>query len=934
MPTMRDVAVMGIRSVIDARFKDGIAGVPEKELWEIAQEGRAKAAGFYTFTDEEFEALFEEQINITVKSEGVKIAEYYEPWINQENANIKWTLWSRYEKYLGAKMPLDVVRNLNKNSREIVDLLGNPRKDIPFFRRGLVIGDIQSGKTATYTAIAAKALDAGYKIVIIMTSNNDRLRRQTQGRIEKELVGTDMQGTIIPHGVADPKIVDILNATNVELYTSMDFDFGINFLNNQKLIKEGAQAVFVIKKQVNVLENVCQFIKKSFNTDAKVECPTLVLDDEADNASINVQKNKKDQQESKPSATNMGIRNILNQFERISYVGVTATPFANIFIPPDDFALEKFSADAIPHGRDLFPSDFIYLLPAPSNYIGSKAIFGSEADEEENIGRHHYMLEYINADELEHVFPVKHTKEFVPEKLPADLYTSMRYFLLVNAVRDKLGDEKKHRSMIVHISRFNDVQERTALMIDSWLDKVIEDVKQFSSLGAGVAEEKSDEIKSLHKVFEKMRLEEKAYISWNDLFERYLREAISKVCVKVQNGQKKHPPIDYDKFPAGLRVIVVGGNVLSRGMTFEGLCVSYFHRNSKMYDTLMQMGRWFGYRDGYAKFCKVWVTRGVAESFQFINRVVDEMKELIFDMHEAHKAPKEFGLHILCDPESNLLITGKDKMKGVTTTAIPKVLSKKVLQVARLPYNQNALKKNKNVVSNFLHDLPVMPGDYPADLVRTKKFWRGISSDIIADLISDFEMTVFNKTIAKSAVVRYIKENMQNVMWDVAIPEGDGGDWSQIISGQEAKIKLPNIAVGVDEKEQSELLIGKEHKRVVNPDHGKLGLNQEQISEIKTAYLAKHKDNKSDTVPFVEFLTEKHNPILLIYIIKPKTEDDGLLFSEPIYTIALGFPYVEGGEEVDYYAQNYVDKKQSSSEYQWEAVSEAVDAEEYDDEED
>lgn len=936
--TLKEIAIIGIRSVIETRYKDGIFGVSREELLATAKEGREKAKSFYEFTDEEFETIFNEQIAVTIENEGAKITEPYKPWVQQENANIEWALWGRYEKYLSIikMMPQDVIGSLNKSSREILDLLGNPRKETSFFRRGLVIGDVQSGKTSTYTAIAAKALDAGYKILIIMTSNNDRLRRQTQSRIDKELVGTDYDRNIIKGGVADPKKLPYSNNNSqIESFTSTEFDFSTPIMKAQKPLRDNTQAVFVVKKNKKVLENVCEWLEKGLNTGSKINYPTLILDDEADNASVNVSKQKNAQDKyNNPSGINKEIRNIMNHFERVSYVGVTATPFANIFIPPDEFILENLNPDELTNGVDLFPSDFIYLLPTPNNYIGSKAIFGSEADGENEIGNHHYMLEYIDSDNLEQVFPTKHTKKFAPIELPYDLYTAMRYFLLVNAVRDVNGDKNKHRSMIVHISRFNDVQEKVEIMIDSWLTKVVEDVKFYSTLPADEAEKRSVEIKALHEVFDKMKLQEKNkdHISWEKIFKKYLKDAIIPICVQVQNGKKKHPPIDYDNEPKGLRVIVVGGNVLSRGMTFEGLCVTYFNRNSKMYDTLMQMGRWFGYRNGYANLCKVWIPLEIARSFQFINRVVDDMKDQIYSMQYYHKTPKDFGLHILCDPESRLLITGRDKMKDITSMMIPQFFSQQVLQVSRIVNNAESIERNSETVLEFLKNLPNISENYPAELNHTPLFWQGVSSNIIADFVTGFETPKFNQFIARDAVIKYISDNMQDMQWDIAIPEGSGNLTNINISGNKITLKPLHIAVSTDSQNNDEILIGGRHVRVVYPEHGKLGLTKTQAHEIEEKYFALHCDKK--TVPFTGYLTHKHNPILLIYIIEPKlsNDTDKAKIPETIYTIALGFPYVEGEQINKQYAMNYVDQKALWSQYTWDTDDDGDDEEDYDDE--
>lgn len=486
--------------------------------------------------------------------------------------------WSRYKDYLInhssiSRISINLLDDITLP--DIMNCLGNPNDalDKPRLRRGLIIGDVQSGKTATYTGLICKAADAGYKVVILLTGITENLRRQTQERIDEGIVGITLkkEGKIEKYprvGVGlDNKQI---KATSV---TSTLNDFVGNCNKITMSLASNSLVLFVIKKNVSVLQRLFNWLREQNIDPVKgyVDVPMLLIDDEADNASVNTRKDETD-----PTRTNKLIRQICNLFMNSTYVGFTATPFANVFIDPD-------SVDAMQHA-DLFPEHFIYALEAPSNYVGADKIFYPE-------GTFYHNLRYITditepdyaSEEYKDLvqnnlevlnsgtFYYKHKKEW-DGILPDSLRESILCFCLANVVRDLRGQSKEPRSMLVNMSRFIHVQKVITEHVAEWFEAVFNDIRvNFNE----------DASKNHHlPLYGELRsLWEKHFSQVNDVtFARVsqkatLLAALEKIEVKMVNGSKQSASLNYKENPS-LRVIAIGGLALSRGLTLEGLMVA------------------------------------------------------------------------------------------------------------------------------------------------------------------------------------------------------------------------------------------------------------------------------------------------------------------------------------------------------------------------
>ena len=458
-----------ILSAINTKYKE--LPPTEEEFMELAKVLRMSNQAIFPVSDEDFAAIIRRLKSIIVikMDVGVYINDRnkkHQSWLPARRADIDFFFWDRYKKYLEGEKRWNsrVTATLDRVSGEIVDLLGDPENPQHFQVRGLVLGDVQSGKTANYTAICNKAADTGYRIIVVLAGMMENLRTQTQERLDAEFSGRKSDYYLDPKADVEIKNQPVGvgrygSKRKIASFTSVvkDFDIGVLKSNNLALQSVHDPVVLVVKKNKRILNNLINWlIKNNADTNGKISLPMLLIDDEADNASVNTKKEEDD-----PAAINAAIRKLLNCFYRASYLGITATPFANIFINPDqpDEML----------GDDLFPRDFIYALSAPTNYIGADRIFGDGGNFAET-------LEPLLTEEMGQFFPFGHKKDIEVDELPPSLYEALGYFLIANAIRDYRGDVTTHRSMMVHISRFTMVQNKIAEFINEWLIQIKSDI--------------------------------------------------------------------------------------------------------------------------------------------------------------------------------------------------------------------------------------------------------------------------------------------------------------------------------------------------------------------------------------------------------------------------------------------------------------------------
>ncbi len=728
---------------ISSNFEDaliqslkGIDNLQSSDIADLA----TKIAPFYKVDTVSLDAIIKSVESRLVITMGVGISlidhnvAHDDEWYKKRE-DIKWSYWKDYNDHLGAnKWSPKVVNTLGDVTDKILGLLKNPTEQTDWNRRGLVIGHVQSGKTANYIGLVSKAADAGYKFIIVIAGLHNNLRKQTQIRIDEGFIGRDST----PNQRKKEVGVGLYNRNRkfpITL-TTTDDDFTKNMTAlGAKLDGFNQPVVVVIKKNVNTLKSLRNWLREQNlreGSDTIADVPMLMIDDEADNASINTKRDDLD-----PTRTNQEIRQILSLFKKSCYVGYTATPFANIFINPE--TSNEMLKD------DLFPKDFIYCLDAPTNYFGPQKVF---LDEESS----NKILSTIN--DAEDYIPMLHKKDKVVADLPPSMTQAINDFVIGKAIRILRGQENKHCSMMINASRFKDVQRQIKENVSFYI-KTIKDAIQFNYALPEDQALKNAHVADLKKTYDN-KFASNGH-SWSEV-QRVLFQSIEPTKTYLINSSSDDT-LDYKHYEdAGesLTVIAVGGLSLSRGLTLEGLIVSYMYRSTKMYDTLMQMGRWFGYRDSFEDVCKIWLPDESQGWYGHIAEAIEELRQQIKQMRRDKKTPTEFGLFVRTHPDAPLLITARNKMLDAEEIIFDQSLSGRLEETVVVPSDQNINESNLDIVRTMFNKLRTDEPDKISD-IGGAYFCQDVRWEYIEEVLIKFE---FHGHLAnkKDAILKYLRE--------------------------------------------------------------------------------------------------------------------------------------------------------------------------------
>lgn len=702
------------------------------------------------------------------------------PWLAGNKSKIEWEFWNRYKWYLEEKkkFPPKTVQSIDKLTDRTLDALFEPTQEAQIDKRGMVVGQVQSGKTANYTGLICKAADAGFKMIIVLAGIHKNLRSQTQLRLDEGFLGFDTQQERVNQsnnrwiGVGEP--LSNRNLLAHSLTSSEDNgDFNKKFANNPLVItvfKSNDPIIAVVKKNAHVLNRLEQWLaaqttETSDGNKIIKSKPLLIIDDEADNASINTKRD-----ELNPTKINGQIRNLLRLFQKSAYVGYTATPFANIFIPLNE--------------DNLFPRDFITNIPAPTNYVGPDKIFGFEPleDGEEPMD----TLPVVHKiDDYKNFVPDRHKRDGqLPVSVPESLKTAIKCFILTCSIRRLRGQGSEHNSMLIHVSRFTNWQAH--------IKELVENVFNFYRLG--IEQNNSLILNEIRETFENDSENYRSYVttsaqilnsqlagldpnikvhSWKEVLP-FLHPSTTKIQVKEIHGGAKDV-LDYQAYDkkyvnegeeAGLSVIAVGGNKLSRGLTLEGLSVSYYLRASKMYDTLMQMGRWFGYRPGYVDLCRLFTSSDLVNWFCHITKASEDLrKEFDYMTDIAGSSPYQYALRVRTHPDRVLQISASNKIR--------KAVEVDLTWAGRLVQSYK-LHKTPSIIESNYSSAKSLIGKLGENFIPkgNNKIWYNIESNIIKEFLRSF--TVHDDILSASPgnLRRYIDEaNQINELknWRVAL---------------------------------------------------------------------------------------------------------------------------------------------------------------------
>ena len=814
-------------------------------------------------------------------------------WYYSAKKDLPTEFWDRYRTFLFKNMGFnaDVMNSLDVATDEMMDMIGNPNTSTVFSRRGLVIGDVQSGKTSTYTALINKAADAGYRIIILLTGTIEKLRRQTQGRLDEGFVGLDSTAFIrdkddiqVGVGIINPSVSGWAVTS-----TSSDFNTSTASKLNGQLSGISAPVLFVLKKNKSVLEKLEQWLRlyNANPSDKKIHLPMLLIDDEADNASVNTKK-----AEDEPTAINANIRKLLKLFVRSNYVGFTATPFANIFINPD--SIDEMLED------DLFPRDFIYALEPPTTYVGARSIFSVD-------GRHAYMLK--NNDDCARYLPEDHKKDYIPGALPESIKEAIASFFIANAVRDLRGQKTKHRSMLINISRFIAVQEQIGRAVDGYVREFQREIKNYYLTGENAL--RHEGYSFIKTVFDKHFATIPEFkFSWETI-QKALHEAVAPIVVRTVNGGNAPKNLNYDECEEeGLRLIAIGGFSLSRGLTLEGLCVSYFYRNSKMYDTLMQMGRWFGYRPKYEDICQIWMSDGAADWYGYISEASDELRREVRRMRAADLTPTEFGLCVRSDINA-LLVTATNKMRTAKDYTMTVSLNGKVVETPYIHMDKDIVSNNLALTQAWIDHLLSEGYIFSADPELFIKHPQilNVPKQYVVEYLSSYKSHYLNMDFRTNDLVNLINEYTDGTVdhWDIVIASGHG-DKAVFCH---TPVTYISRMFAIKTASRALQMSGK-GARLGSANFAKGGLSRMQVAQIeKRARDLQPKDGESHALSQEVYFTSgiKRNPLMVIYPVQldPKTRNkDEEYYNEPakceiirtistpVVGLSIGIPCIDG----------------------------------------
>ena len=833
-------------------------------------------------TDDQAEALaleFETRYVISIRP-AAALQDPFTPWLDRERSAIDPYYWARYRDLLRDKgFPRQVLAELDRDTDRIVGFLENPRKLGIWDRRGMVIGHVQSGKTANYIGVANKAADAGYRVIIIIAGIQNKLRDQTQRRVDEGFIGFDTAAGIQTAGRSPLGVGGYDLRRQPISFTTATRDFNRAFAESLsvRLQDLGEPVVLVIKKNPHTLRNLIDWLQTHnarIGTDTIAE-PMLLLDDEADNASINI-----GQRIDEISTINGLLRRLLTLFERSCYVGYTATPFANIFIDPDD------EDDMV--GDDLFPRDFIVCLNAPSNYFGPERVFGGVGSPVvRDVEDHRDLL------------PMSHSKEQVVTELPGSLLDAVRAFVLARAIRLIRGQRDAHNSMLVNASRFVAVQRQ----IRNEIHDRLRQIESSCRINAGRPVEaalRDAELAALHRVFREL-YEGTADQEW-EAVQRHLYESVSPIRVMEINGRSADA-LNYDDYSdVGLNVIAVGGMSLSRGLTLEGLTVSYVLRRSLMYDTLFQMGRWFGYRDGYPDLCRVWMPQEAQGWYEHIAESNDELREELVRMQRIDATPRDFGLKVRSHPDA-LMVTARNKMGSSRIRKVRIGLAAQFVETTILHRDSRVLEVNRQAARGLAEQMREM-GLAPESGTEEGggRLVRNVPVRLVDRFLAAFRNHPGSVMTEPEPVRRYIADRPEELgRWDLLFA-GIKQETSKSLITELLGFRLACQQRGDGRPEDESLVMVTRKQRVASRGVERVGLTREQRATAEEEYRRSNPgiENRPDRI----YRAERTIPLLIVHLLAIGERKEDLSNELPYVAWSLSLPKTSRPEQTVEYVVN------------------------------
>ncbi|MFJ6907398.1 Z1 domain-containing protein [Streptomyces griseoluteus] len=614
------------------------------------------------------------------------------------------------------------IRSLDESSTRVVSLLNHPKENT-FSTRGLVVGYVQSGKTTNFTSVMAKAADRGYKLFIVLAGIHNGLRRQTQARLAQQLV--------------EP------NPSLWSQLTMLEKDFTPQANPASYFGKSNKTHVLcVVKKNATVLRKLARWLEEA--SDYLQDCPALIIDDEADQATVATK------------SINPLILDIMSNLPRSAYVGYTASPFANLLIDPS--------------AKDLYPRDFVVNLPKPTGHFGTEVLFGRYAldgEDPEQVDDGYDMIRSVPIEDVARVRPESRAEieGFEPE-ITDTLRRSIEYFWLVTAARRVRRRGNPHSTMLIHTSVNTAVHNSFKRPLEDLLRRTVESL---------------DDMR-LRTRLRNLWDEETARVSADELGEQKVEfedlepelPDVLRNCRVIMDNSSSEDRLDYENGP--VVAIAVGGNTLSRGLTLEGLSVSYFVRAVSAYDTLLQMGRWFGFRNGYSDLPRIWMTDELAEWFRHLATVETEMRRDIDTYMTEAETPLTFAVRLRTHPA--LRVTAAAKMRDAVTAASS--YGGKRVQTHYFRTDAEWLRGNVRAARDLVAAAAQSAVRIEERKSEARYVFRDVPHDVVTDFLSVYKFHEKSPENDADLITGYIRKRVKAAdslrRWNVAIVGNPAGE--------------------------------------------------------------------------------------------------------------------------------------------------------------
>lgn len=820
-----------------------------------------------------------EQIAVTHKG-GFGIeddeANYNTSWFSEYlRENGRGYYWSRFIQRQTDILPPNVVKTVRDDSIEILNRCGAPDRKDGQDIRGLVFGYVQSGKTLNYTSLTNAAMDAGYNIIVVLAGATNILRKQTQIRVNSDVIGWDGKAV---SGVGI--VQDDLAKRPISL-TTTEGDFNKKIATQQmqgaNLSNTSTPIIAVVKKQVSAINNLNKWLDAQ-NRSGQIQKSILLIDDESDYASVNTRKNED------PTSINKGVRTMLNHFKVSTYVAITATPFANILINSKNEHKDL--------GQDLFPKSFIWSLNKPSTYSGVTDIV---IDSFKDLYDCNPSLDLISKrEECTAILKFK-SKDSIRE-LPFFFDDVLSTFITdVYKLRVK-RPEQDDVSMMVNISRFTRHHEEVSGLLELRKDRLIDSIQSLH-----YTQFKDPLLKLIRKKGQEAIDESDEKTFWEEI----RRQLLSTMVV----GVHKNSRIDF-QFSQGhkLNFIMVGGLSLSRGFTIEGLITSVFLRSTRTYDALMQMGRWFGHKKTLKQLgvLSLFTTPEIQARYETIEQATVHLLDQIQIMKERKETPREFGLGIRYDPLAALQVVARNKSRSASRVWVHLGMNGRNCETTKLFIDEQIINNNKSCIESFLLNVkkkgeevrPTKNMVYPSKHNNTFAY-RNVDIALVLDFIREFDvpfkkLSQVSQKLPFPILERYIKEKVKAV--DVIVIQGRRSD---------KKVNFKDIGCfdPSDRKFESRPggYISQTNNQITIPSHERLLLSSDKCPETNERKLYRQCR-----------LDEIGRPLLMIFplIVTIDGEDSDKKRVEENYAWSISTPGKQNDEDgVLVYANNVLQEQ-------------------------